>query len=283
METIEYTEGMEIPEFGFVSNMPNDVYQAISTHVSNSRMKLIDSGPYKYFNPSHWTDTRPKQMGSAIHAAILEPKMFQAEYMLLPEIQDRKKPEYKRAKEVFGESKTFVGGECDNIETMFNAVYSNDTALKLLTDDGINELSGFAICPRTGLKLRIRFDRLNNFKVAVDLKKTQSVSERDLSNTIFNYGYHIQDAFYSYVFELIAGYQLESFTFLFVEEKYPNEVSPRHLDDISKAIAKEKMFELLDNIKYYSENRDEVHNNAQEEMIALPEWVMREYENNLGV
>lgn len=283
MEIIEYTEGMKIPELGFVANMPNDVYQAIDTHVSNSRMKLMGESPFKYFNPSPWTDTRPKQMGSAIHAAILEPKMFQSEYMLLPEIQDRRKPEYKRAKEVFGESRTFVGNECENIETMFNAVYTNDAALELLTDDGINELSGFAVCHRTGLKLRIRFDRLNNFKVAVDLKKTQSVSDRDLSNTIFNYGYHIQEAFYSYVFELIAGYPLESFKFVFVEEKHPNEVSVRHLDDISKAIAKEKMLELLDNIKHYSENRDQVHNNAPEEMIALPEWVMREYENNLGV
>lgn len=283
MEIIEYTEGMKIPEFGFVANMPNEVYQAINTHVSNSHMKLMDQSPFKYFNPSPWTDTRPKQMGSAIHAAILEPKIFQSEYMMLPEIEDRRKPEYKQAKKIFGDSRTFVGSECANIEAMFNAVYANDAAIKLLTDDGINELSGFAVCPRTGLKLRIRFDRLNNFKVAVDLKKTQSVGERELSNAIFNYGYHIQDVFYSYVFELIAGYPLDSFKFVFAEEKYPNEVSVRHLDDISKSIAQEKMFDLLDNIKYYSENRDEVHNNAPEEMIALPEWVLREYENSLGV
>lgn len=281
MNPTKYTENMPIPESGFVTGMPNSVYQAVSTHVSNSRMKLMQQSAFHYFNPSPFTDTRPKQMGSAIHAAILEPKKFADDYMLLPEIKDRRQPEYKSAKSIYGEARTFTGNECQNIEDMFNAVYTNDDAAKLLTTDGHCELSGFCTCPRTGLKLRVRFDKLLSTNEALDIKKTQSVHDDDLSKTIWNYGYHIQAAFYSYCYEIITGNKLDRFTFIFVEEKYPQKVAVRYLDDISLEIGMNTVKELLDKIKHYTDNGIMPENNEPISIISLPEFVMRQYEDDI--
>lgn len=270
-----------IPDCGFISGMPNDVYQGIKSHVSNSRMKLMQQSAFHYFNPSPFTDTRPKQIGSAIHAAILEPKMFAVDYMLLPEISDRRHPEYKSAKAIYGESRTFTGNECQNIEDMFNAVYTNDDAAELLTTKGHCELSGFCTCPRTGLQLRIRFDKLLETNQAVDIKKTQSVHDDDLSKTIWNYGYHIQAAFYSYVYEIITGKKLDRFNFIFVEEKYPQKVAVKYLDDLSLEIGMNTVNELLDKIKHYTDNGIVPENNEPTGIISLPEFVMRQYEDSI--
>lgn len=308
MNPTKYTENMPIPECGFVTGMPNSVYQAVSTHVSNSRMKLMQQSAFHYFNPSPFTDTRPKQIGSAIHAAILEPKKFADDYMLLPELENRQKPEYKSACLVVGKEKSsevnkmlpvelsiksdkqlrelgssfvFAGLECQNIEDMFNAVYANDDAANLLTTDGHCELSGFCTCPRTGLKLRVRFDKLLNTNEALDIKKTQSVHDDDLSKTIWNYDYHIQAAFYSYCYEIITGKKLDRFSFIFVEEKYPQKVAVRYLDDISFEIGMNTVNELLDKIKHYTDNGVVPENNEPSSIISLPEFVMRQYEDDI--
>lgn len=283
MQVIQYTEGMVIPESGFVDGMPNDVYQAIDTHVSNSRMKLMQLSAFKYFNPAKYTETRPKQVGSAIHAKILEPELFDRDYITLPEIKNRQQPEYKSAVKALGDGKVFVGEECKNIDRMYQAAYGNDDIADLLKSDGYCELSGFATCPETGLKLRVRFDKLLTNGKALDIKKTQSVLDRDLSNTIFNYGYHIQEAFYSYVYRLITGEELESFNFAFIEEKEPSEAQLVRLDDISKMIANDEMKVLLSQVKHYTEIKGTVKNNNPMTYVSLPEWLMRQYENSLEI
>lgn len=282
MQIIQYTEGMTIPDNGFVAGMPNEVYQAIDTHVSNSRMKLMQLSAFKYFNPKTFTQTRAMQIGSAIHAKILEPELFERDYIMLPELKDRRQPEYKSAVKALGEEHVFVGTECENIERMYQSAYSNNDIAELLNADGYCELSGFATCPETGLKLRVRFDKLLTNGKALDIKKTQSVLYRDLSNTIYNYGYHIQQAFYSYVYHLITGKEINSFNFAFIEEKEPSEAQLVRLDDVSKMIAVDEMDLLLNHIKHYTEIKDTVKNNNPMTYVSLPEWKMREYENGLA-
>lgn len=281
MNIIEYTEGMQPPECGFVIGMPNAVYHGIASHISCSMLKRMQQSPFHYFNPPKFDETRAKQIGSAIHAKVLEPGLFTVDYMMLPEIEDRRKPEYRSAKDVYGEAHVFVGNECANIDAMFNAIYGNDDAAELLKSDGWCELSGFATCPRTGLRLKIRFDKRLKDGRAIDLKKTQSVHDRDLSNSITNYGYHIQEAFYTYVDSLICGKELESFEFIFAEEKYPNEVKVGPLDDISRAIGKQEMNKLLDLVVYYSNNQYKPTNNNPRTIFSVAEWKLREFEDEI--
>ena len=281
MNITQYKEGMTLPECGFVTGMPNSVYHGITSHVSNSRLQKMLKSPFHFFSPSRFEETRAMQIGSAIHAKVLEPELFAIDYMMLPEIEDRRKPEYRSAKDVYGEAHVFVGNECANIDAMFNAIYGNDDAAELLKSDGWCELSGFATCPRTGLKLKIRFDKRLKDGRAIDLKKTQSVHDRDLSNSITNYGYHIQEAFYTYVDSLICGKELESFEFIFAEEKYPNEVKVGALDDISRAIGKQEMEKLLDLVVHYSNNQHKPTNNNPRTIFSVAEWKLREFEDEI--
>lgn len=301
MQVIQYNEGMQLPECGFVVGMPNETYHSIKSHVSCSMLKRMKQSPFHFFNPAPFEQSRPKEIGSAIHSKVLEPESFSSEYIMMPELKDRQRPEYKSACKVFGaevasnlglklddkeiyslgSKYVFAGKECHDIDAMFNAIYGNDDAAELLNSDGWCELSGFATCPRTGLKLKIRFDKRLKDGRAIDLKKTQSVHDRDLSNSITSYGYHIQEAFYTYVDSLICGKELESFEFIFAEEKYPNEVKVGPLDDISRAIGKQEMNKLLDLVVHYSNNQHKPTNNNPRTIFSVAEWKLREFEDEI--
>ena len=165
------------------------------------------------------------ELGSAIHAACLEPDLFATEYMLLPEVKNRQQPEYKQAVKAFGAGKVFTNDDCEKISGMQNAVHEHDEAHKLLTAPGYFEVSGFFICPISGLQMRIRFDKLafiGGEWVGFDLKKTQGADDYKFSKSIWDYRYHVQDHIYSMGFKAITGKELAAFKFGAVEDVYPH-------------------------------------------------------------
>ena len=121
---------------------------------------------------------------------------------------------------------------------MQSVVHRNKTAMSYLAS-GWPELSGFVECPETGVIRRIRFDWLTPDLVSLDLKKTQDARKEAFDKSVFNYGYHIQAAFYNDTFALIAGQSLKAFKFLAIEEKAPHGVKVRQCDDVSMHIGRE--------------------------------------------
>lgn len=278
MKVNQYQDEIELS--GYISGMPDNVYHSTYGFTSKSSLhKFANTTPFRFFNEQNKSPSRAMQIGSALHAMVLEPEKFNREYVLLPEISDRRQPEYKQAKKALGEDFVFVSGEAENLKGMFDSLMANDKARELLHLDGWNEISGFHKDKETGVNIRHRFDRLTKCGYAVDLKKTQSVKPEELSRTIFNFGYHWQDALYSDAYNEITGEELKGFYFIFVEENYPHEVAVVYLDDISKAIGRDE-YKLA--LKQYSEtinNRDQVHNNNPAQMVSLPEWVLRKYDD----
>lgn len=292
MKIKKHNEGEPVEAGFYYAGMSNDEYHGQPNSVSKSSLDLIDRDPYYFFNNKQKEQTRPMEVGSAIHAAILEPEVFELEYMLLPEIKDRRQPEYKDAVKALGAGKVFAGTDCENITNMQNAVWGNDDAKDLLTGDGYNELSGFAADPETGIICRHRFDRLKKTATGwrgVDVKKTQDVSQFKFSRSIHDYRYHVQAAFYSDQFEWITGTKLEGFSFIAVEEKWPHRVAIYELDDISVEIGRTGIEShdvngYRQNLNTYADclkNRDRVHNNLKSTVISLPDWVLRQYEEDL--
>jgi hypothetical protein len=279
MKVKEFKQGVELE--GYITGMPDEYYHSTEGFISKSSLSALKASPFRFFKGVKFKQTKAMQIGTAIHCALLEPDKFEQTYKVMPELTDKRLKSYKDAKTEFVDYELITGQDAKNINGMMDAVLANDAAKELLQSAGWCEVSGFHTDPDTGIKLRHRFDKLTDDGCGVDIKKTQSVHPDELSKTIHKYGYEMQDALYSDGYEAITGRKLNQFYFIFVEESYPHEVAVVYLDDISKQVGRDQYKALLTDYDHYKQNPHKVNNNSEINMISLPEWALREYENTL--
>lgn len=265
----------------FVTDMPSDEYHRYPA-ISKSGLDLIERSPahFRYREPSE--TTRPMEIGTAIHTAILEPDRFSHDYLLLRDVTDRRASEYRQAIKVHDSANVLTGDEADKVSGMQESVYANTSARALLESEGYNELSAFATDPETGLLLKCRFDLLTHGGIGVDLKKTQDVRPEKFSRSVYDYRYHVQDAFYSYVFALASGgVQLQAFKILAVEERMPHISQVYQLDSEAKAEGNRAFRRNLETYAKCFESGDWHGYNIESELLSLPTWIMSQIENEL--
>jgi len=265
----------------FVLNMPNSAYHSYEG-ISKSGLDLIERSPshYRYREPR--SATRAMEIGTAIHAAILEPDRYAAQYMLLVDVHARTASEYKQAIKTHTSECVLVSHEADHIAGMQESVYANESAAKLLDDEGWCEVSAFVECPETGVLLRARFDKLTRYGIGIDLKKTRDARPDKFSRAVYDYRYHVQDAFYSHVYQLITGEPIKAFKIIAVEENMPHSTHVYQLDDEAKAEGA-RQFER--NLADYAEAVNSGHWRGyvvESELLSLPTWVMNQIENEMA-
>jgi len=204
-----------------IENMPNADYHA-ADGISKSGLDLIARSPAHFRYSAPRTASRNMEIGTAIHTAILEPERFASEYMLLRDVDDRRASAYKEAAKIYGGERTLTSSEADKVAGMQEAVWSNPEAVAFLRNQITRrEVSFFTTDPITGVKVKARFDATCGI-AGLDLKKTQDARPEFFIKSIWNYRYHVQQAFYSDVFEWETGESLDDFRFLAVEEDAPN-------------------------------------------------------------
>lgn len=221
MKIINYAElTPELAAAGcLVLGMPNEAYHAYAG-ISKSGLDLIARSPAHYAYRASHEPSRAMVIGSATHAAIFEPDVFAKQYMLLKDVTDRRASAYKEAVKVHGEDNVLTGKEADAVAGMQAELQLNPHAQALLSASGWPEIACFATDPVTGVLVKCKFDKLLKDLRSVDLKTTQDL--REFAKSVANYRYHVQQAFYSDVFEWATGLQLTSFDFLAVEKDAPN-------------------------------------------------------------
>ena len=266
-------------EAGIYYDMPEDEYHG-SDALSVSGMKTI-----LHKSPRHYEHqvlngqrkvTDAMLFGRAFHSAVLEPDVFAGEYVVAPSLNRSQKEscvnylnwlsENCDFQEVFdtgkklSELKTMIDFNLahfsktiisvDNmhlISAMATAINAKSSAKALLKASGTNETSLFY--REDGITFRIRFDRLLGAHVGVDIKTTQDASPEGFQRHAYNYGYHMQAAFYKWVYERVTGEELQDFVFICVEKDAPHCVglyraSPEMLElgwhDCQQAIDKYK-------------------------------------------
>lgn len=257
----------------FVIGMPENEYHSHDS-VSKSMLDLVSRSPAHLAYAQEREATRDMAIGSAIHCAILEPQRFEREYMVLHGINDRRKSEYREAVKARHADFVLTGNEGDNVLGMQSAVNLNPTAAMELSKAGYAELSAFVMCPVTGVQLRCRYDWIDlKTNSCIDLKKTQDVRYDAFQRSIANYRYHVQDAFYSYIYSLITGNNLR-FQFLAIEEQQPHSNKLYQLDTEAKQVGKRQFETDLAEYNQCNESGD-WHGIAQEdELISLPMWAL---------
>jgi len=200
--------------------------------VSNSGLKLLgDKTPLHYWsryidpNRRPSSGSQPMFIGTALHAAVLEPDAFARTYVECP-FSDKRSAGYKAwAKEQADEGLlVLMPDEALNVTGMRRSLWNDQTVRGLLSDVYEFEYSAYAIDPETGVLVRIRMDALTQSGWIVDLKKTQDASPAAVARSVAKFGYHHQDAFYTDVLGWACGEPPAGFVFVFVEELPPHAV-----------------------------------------------------------
>lgn len=252
-----------------VTGMPNDAYHS-GPGISKSGLDLIARSPAHYAYRAATEPTRAMVIGSATHAAILEPAEFDKQYMLLRDVTDRRSSVYKQAAEQFGADNVLTGTEADSVIGMRESVRLNSAAVELLGYDGHVEIAVFATDPITGVLVKCKFDKLLTDLRSVDLKTTQDL--REFAKSVANYRYHVQQAYYSDVFAWATGLQLESFDFLAVEKEAPNASRIFRLDTPSVDYGRKLYRQALDMYAECLQRNDWPMPDGNLEYITLPNW-----------
>ena len=280
MKITKHIKGTIYTEAAIVTDMPNDEYHA-HPGISNSGLSRLDRSPSHYKNAPKNAPTRNMEIGTAIHTAILENDRFLDEYVLLPEVKDRRQSEYKKAVEVFDSERVLVGAEVENVLGMCKSIHSQENITSRIYSPGWNELSVFAPDTETGIMCRCRFDYLSEDFAAIDLKKTQDARADAFSRSVYSYFYHVQAAFYTDVFLWATGKELLSFEFLAVEEKQPHGCKIYKLGEASIDLGREtyrKNLNLYSDCAKYDEWPS--YECSETEEIDVPYWVLSQREYN---
>ena len=196
--------------------------------ISASRLKLLRESPRVYesaviLQRVKRTETPAMKIGTAIHAAILEPKSFAGTYAVIPaDCRDKRTTAYKQwaSEAAKGNWIALTADEFDTIASARSAVGLHPIAAKII--EAIDHAEGSILYedPETGADCRFRFDGIAR-PIVFDIKTIAECSMEKIQRAVFDYGYHVQAAHYLTGLETIDPSTQWRFMFLFVETSEP--------------------------------------------------------------
>lgn len=205
-------------------DMTNEEYHSDRTAVSSSGLKELLRSPmhFQHYLNGERQEREVFRLGTAIHAALLEPDRFAAEYLIAPD-KGRSK-DSKAAYEEFIKQHPgayFISqSEMDMINGIAEQVSKHSYASELLKL-GVAEQSFFWTDEETGILCKCRADLLAAPFAILDVKSMEDASRESFSRSCANYNYDLSAAMYQEGIEIVTGESLE-FAFLAVEKKAPH-------------------------------------------------------------
>ena len=223
-----------------LKKMSNAEYHALD-YVSKSHLDEVSKSPFhywdKYINPNRVVIEPTKQMllGSAMHTMVLEPDLFEKEYLIEP-VNAPKRPTtvQRNAKKPSSQTldaiayweefdKKAVGknlisiDDYERLTIMKQRIFDHPAASTILSLSGVAEQSYQWKDNQTGEICKSRPDfHTDDGTLIVDLKTTSDASELGFQKSVHNFRYHVQAGFY-----LRSINEAEQFVFIAIESKPP--------------------------------------------------------------
>jgi ASC-1-like (ASCH) protein len=190
-------------------------------------------------------------IGSAVHEMILEPQLFNSNYLVAPKFDKRT----KEGKESFAKFNEMAQGKTILFEDEYAMVLemavnvkNNHTFMELL-NDSYYEVSCYTIDATTGLSIRLRPDILPKSKsTIVDIKSCIESSPKKFKSDVYSYGYSISAAFY------LDFLKRENYVFAAIEKQAPYQSSLYVLNDDMVEYGRQQYRMALDLIKWSIDN-----------------------------
>ena len=268
---------------GLIPNMLNADYHA-TDDVSSSNIKTALKSMAKYKaqleGKSEFKTTPAMELGTLVHALVLEPDAFDDQFAVSEKFDGRTKIG-KAAKAAFMDAnagKTIV--DVDQMEiaiAMASAVTEHPEVKKILAvKDNVYENSGFCVDSDTDIGVKYRPDIRSSHFIA-DLKTCKDASPGEFSRSIYNFGYHISAAHYLKCDSHLFGTDHNQFIFICVENTYPYEVAVYTLAEQSLYIGYEQCKKALGMIKLARETGNYPQlNNGLTCDIEIPAWARKD-------
>ena len=206
--------------------MNNEEYHS-RPEISKSDLDAAAKSGVHFLHKKEGLKSKPTpamRIGSAFHALILEPDVFENEFIYKPEILNARSKEGKEWKARQEEAGKIVLNEDDKeqLQAMSKALLDCAPAKKFLSAAGKAEQSYFWEDKETGLGCKCRPDYMfDDGSTIVDLKTTTDASYRGFLRSISNFRYHVQAGWYMNGLEQATGTRPERFIFIAVEKTAP--------------------------------------------------------------
>jgi len=186
------------------------------------------------------------KFGKIVHKRILEPEAFHRLYLLQPDFGAMQSSTNRAKRDAWlaeqdPEAIIVEQKDIDTANGMYESIMRHKTA-RLVIENGRPEVTLRWVCPRTGLRCKIRVDWYSEaFAFAMDLKSTDDASPLWFGQTVARYDYHVQHCFYSEGIKA-NGLPIDNYIIMPVEKDPPHAVATYHID----AASEERGFQLLD-------------------------------------
>ncbi len=282
------------PLTGRFRGVPNEVYHRRLAHLSNTDLGRLNRSIEHFFesriNPSE--PTSALIFGSAFHEIILEPHLFDANWIEMPdfagipgvtkkakdeewiaknpEADKKDMPKFKPTPAVTKKSqeeawtlehaqdKTILAIEdLVNLRGMSKRCKEHPILSEML-QGGVAEDVFLAVDPETGVPIKCKTDFLhNNGDINLDMKSTVDASFFQFQKSVANFEYHRQMSFYSHVVTLVTGKAPKHNVIGSVEKKAPWNVAVYRLDDASLEVGESKWKKALSTFAAYRKEKQE--------------------------
>ena len=220
--------------FGAYKHITNEEYHA-ETAISRSDLELIQRSPahYRYQKDNPKPRTEAMQIGEWVHTMVLEPDKFDQHFFPESEIIEGVMAEKPQTKSV--RATNLYKERVAEIEDLGLVLLSEEMAEMLqgvqkavlekplyqaTVQEGVPELSCFAELEGQLCRARpdfVSFER--NF--IIDLKTTDNAHKGKFINSIYNFGYHRQAAFYMDVVSAATGVPISGYGIVAAEKEPP--------------------------------------------------------------
>lgn len=222
-------------------------------------------------------------LGSALHAAILEPETYEDNYIVAPKIDRRTKAgklDWASFLEEADGKQVLTADMSEKVQAMKTSLLNHPKAILLLTG-GESEYSYFSKCPHTGLMKKCRPD-YKKADALIDLKTAQDASSEGFTRAAMNRAYHIQAAHYVDTYNEASDEKVKEFYFVVVENTAPYAVNTFKLGEIELSLGREQAKKAIEKYADYlnSSEKDLVKfgYGLSTEEIQFPDWYLLKQE-----
>lgn len=250
--------------------MDRAAYDALP-NINWSRLKLLEKSP-AHFKAGYSGDSSSLRLGTAAHAAVLEPEKFARDFVVYPGKVRRGKEWEKFEQEAIDAGKTCLSRtEYAEASEIAKSVRAHSAATRYLT---LGEPEVGLVWNLSGGEFSFDCKGMLDYvgDVIVDLKSTRDGSPQGFAASCHRYGYYGQAAWYSDGLFRARGKRLP-FYFVAVESEPPYLVSVYRVPEAIIEYGRAQYLSLLGKLDYFTKrNFWGGYSEADEMDLELPHW-----------
>lgn len=249
-------------------------------HKSMVGSALRSTAHLEHYIQSERKKTHAMDLGSLADCLILEPHIFDKDFVCFPEWGEDAKgnevPWNNRLKYCQNWKKeiqsqgliAYSDDDFNNARNIYEGVASHPTAAKWLFESK-KQVAIVWEDEETGILCKARLDALRSDRI-VDLKTTVNASASEFARIAAKFLYHVQDFMYGQGYYIATGERLP-FGFIVAESEAPNCVATYELGVESRLTGENLFRKAIRNYKDYLELGPTGYSNFEQE-INIPAW-----------